>query len=487
MSQNDIPSWVQEEFSSHSFSDNRLHQRLLKITKSLVDAPTLSINQACAEWAAVKGAYRFFDNDSVSSDLILEPHYRTTFERSLSDDRILIVQDSSKINYDSHKATEGLGPYGISRGYETHGLITHTAIAINTDGVPLGVIDQKTWARKSQGDIKKFGEYKNYKRPIEEKESYRWIETLKNAKARMPDKDIVIVGDRESDIYEFFQEALLENTNFVVRSCYSRTIEDDSGIHQNMDHKLKKLPEMGRIILHVPAKQGVAARSALLELRYTEVMLLSSPRGVAGLKSNSRIDIPLYVVELAEKRPPKGTKALHWRILTNLKVTNDKDALEIIHYYKQRWQIETFFKILKSTCKVEECRLGHAEKLIKFIALKSIIAWRIYWATMLKRESPELPADCVITTAEWKSAWVTLNYKKIKEKKIPNKIPEKVPTLDTVIKWIAQLGGWLGRNGDGEPGVMSIAKGWQRIESGAMMWETMNDQNEKPTTGESCG
>ncbi|NOT79044.1 MAG: IS4 family transposase [Bacteriovoracaceae bacterium] len=204
-------------------------------------------------------------------------------------------------------------------------------------------------------------------------------------------------------------------------------------------------------------------------------------------RSDTRVDIPLNVVELVERNPPKGIKALHWRILTNLKVNNDKEALEIIHYYKQRWQIETFFKILKSTCKVEDCRLGHAEKLIKFIALKSIIAWRIYWATMLRRESSELPADCIITTAEWKSAWVTLNYKKIKEKKIPNQIPEKVPTLDTVIKWIAQLGGWLGRKGDGEPGVMSIAKGWQRIESGAMMWETMNDQCKKPTTDESCG
>jgi len=163
------------------------------------------------------------------------------------------------------------------------------------------------------------------------------------------------------------------------------------------------------------------------------------------------------------------------RILTNMKVHNHKEALEIIHYYKQRWQIETFFKILKTTCKVEDCRLGHAEKLIKFIGLKSIVAWRIYWATMLRRESPELPADCAITTAEWKSAWVTLNYKKIKEKKIPNKIPDETPSLDTVIKWIAQLGGWIGRKGDGEPGVMSISKGWQRIESGAMMWETMNE------------
>ncbi|NOT78705.1 MAG: IS4 family transposase [Bacteriovoracaceae bacterium] len=428
-----------------------------------------------------------FDNNSVSSDLILDPHYRITYERSLPDDRILIVQDTSKINYDSHRATEGLSSYSTSKGFETHGLITHTALAVNTDGVPLGVIDQKTWTRSIDDDVKELSEYKNYKRPIEEKESYRWIEALKKSKERMPDKDIVIVGDRENDIYEFFQEALIEDVNFVVRSSSPRTIEDTSGLHQNMDHKLRKLPEMGRVCLHIPAKQGVAARSAVLELRFTEVMLLSRPRGIKIARSDTRVDIPLNVVELVERNPPKGIKALHWRILTNLKVNNDKEALEIIHYYKQRWQIETFFKILKSTCKVEDCRLGHAEKLIKFIALKSIIAWRIYWATMLRRESSELPADCIITTAEWKSAWVTLNYKKIKEKKIPNQIPEKVPTLDTVIKWIAQLGGWLGRKGDGEPGVMSIAKGWQRIESGAMMWETMNDQCKKPTTDESCG
>ena len=469
MSQNDVSSWIQEEFSSHAFSDDRLHKRLLKITKSLSEAPALSINQACAEWAAIKGAYRFFDNDSVSSDLILGPHYKTLYERALADDRILIIQDSSKINYDSHEATEGLSSYSANKNFETYGLITHTAIAVNTDGVPLGVIDQKTWARDINKEVKKLSGHNNFKRPIEEKESYRWLESLKKSKERMPDKDIVIVGDRENDIYEFFQEALVEDVNFVVRSCYSRVIEDSSGLHQSMDEKLKKLPEMGRVCLHIPVRQGVAARSAVLQL------LISRPRGIGGAKAQTRIDVPVYVVELVEKNPPKGMKALHWRILTNLEVKNDKEALEIIHYYKQRWQIETFFKILKSTCKIEDCRLGHADKLIKFIALKSIIAWRIYWATMLRRESPELPADCVITTAEWKSAWVTLNYKKIKEKKIPNKIPDKVPSLDTVIKWIAQLGGWIGRKGDGEPGVMSIAKGWQRIESGAMMWETMNE------------
>lgn len=475
MSHNDVPTWIQEEFSSHTFSDDRLHKRMLQLTKSLSEAPTLSINQACAEWAAIKGAYRFFDNDSVSSELILDPHYKTTYERSLVDDRILIIQDSSKINYDSHKATEGLSSYSTSKGFETKGLITHTAIAVNTDGVPLGVIDQKTWARNISEDDKNLSSYNSFKRSIEEKESYCWIESLKNSKARMPDKNLVIVGDRENDIYEFFQEALIEDVNFVVRSCYPRIIEDESGLHQSMEQKLRKVPEMGRICLHIPARQGVAARSAVLQLRFIEVMLLSAPRGVKGPKSKTRVDVPIYVVELLEKNPPKGIKALHWRILTNLEVSNHKEALEIVHYYKQRWQIETFFKILKSTCKVEDCRLGHAEKLIKFIALKSIIAWRIYWATMLRRESPELPADCVITTAEWKSAWVTLNYKKIKEKKIPNKIPEEVPTLDTVIKWIAQLGGWIGRKSDGEPGVMSIAKGWQRIESGAMMWETMNE------------
>ena len=126
MSQNDVSSWIQVEFSSHAFSDDRLHQRLLKITKSFIDSLSLSINQACADWAAIKGAYRFFDNDSVSSDLILGPHYKTTFERALPEDRILIIQDSFKINYDFHEATGELSSYSTSSGFETHGLITHT-------------------------------------------------------------------------------------------------------------------------------------------------------------------------------------------------------------------------------------------------------------------------------------------------------------------------------------------------------------------------
>lgn len=475
MSKNDVSSWTQEEFSSHAFNDDRLYKRLIKITTALADSPSLSINQACADWGAIKGAYRFFDNNAVSSDSILGPHYVSTFERSLPDTRILVVQDTSKINYDSHKATDGLSSYSSTNGFETMGLITHTALAVNTDGVPLGVIDQKTWARAVETENEKKPGHKGFKRPIEEKESYRWLETLKKSKARLPGKEIVVVGDRESDIYEFFQEALVEDVSFVVRSCYSRIVEDKSGIHEGLDKKLKRMPEMGRVCLEIPARQGLKARTAMLELRFGEVTLVSKPNGVKGAKSNDRVDVPINIVEVKEMHPPKGKKALHWKLLTNLNIDSQKEAWEVIYYYKQRWQIETFFKILKSTCKVEDCRLGHANKLIKFIALKSIVAWRIYWATMLKREAPDLSSECVITTAEWKSAWVTLNYKKIKEKKIPNKIPDEVPSLDTVIKWIAQLGGWIGRKGDGNPGVMSIAKGWQRIESGAMMWETMNE------------
>lgn len=232
MSEIPLPSWIQEEFSSHAFSDERLHKRLLQITSALSVSPSLSINQACADWAAIKGAYRFFDNDSVSSELILEPHYQTTIERAYADNRVLIVQDTSKINYDTHEATEGLSSFSSTHGYEVKGLITHTAIAVNTEGVPLGVIDQVTWARETNDAVKALNSYKSYKRPIEEKESYRWIETLKRSKQRMPDKDIVMVGDRENDIYEFFQEAFLEDVNFVVRSCYSRMVEDTSGLHK---------------------------------------------------------------------------------------------------------------------------------------------------------------------------------------------------------------------------------------------------------------
>lgn len=474
MSQNDVSSWIQDEFSSVAFSDDRLNNRLRKIIKSFMDAPSLSINQACSEWAAIKGAYRFFDNETVSSEAILEPHYKTTYERSLAENRILVIQDTSKINFDTHEATEGLSSYSSAHGFETKGLITHTALAVNLDGVPLGVIDQKTWSRDIPESDKELTSYKSFKRPIENKESYRWIETMKKSKQRLPDKDIILVGDRENDCYEFMQEALAEDVSFVIRSCYSRIIEDDSGLHKNMDKKLSELNEQGRVCLHIPARQGVQARSAVLSLKFTEVMLVARPRGLNTVKSKTRTEVPIYIVEIKENHPPKGIKPLHWKLLTNLKIEIAKEALEIVHYYKQRWQIETFFKILKSTCKIEDCRLGHAEKLIKFIALKSIVAWRIYWLTMLRRESPELRCDCVITTAEWKSAWVTLNYKKIKDGKIPKNIPEEVPNLDTVVKWIGQLGGWIGRKGDGEPGILSIAKGWQRIESGAMMWETMN-------------
>ena len=170
---------------------------------------------------------------------------------------------------------------------------------------------------------------------------------------------------------------------------------------------------------------------------------------------------------MREEHPPEnlaelGHEPIEWLLLTNTLVSNFEDALRVVEWYCCRWQIEVFHKIIKSGCRVEDCLLQTADRLKNYIALMSVIAWRLHWLTYINRTEPDLPCTAILATVEWQALYMRIHK--------TTKFPKVPPSTHHAIRWIAQLGGFLGRKSDGEPGVTAIWRGWQRLQDLADTW-----------------
>jgi hypothetical protein len=472
--------WASAEFGGADLGDQRLRTRLIKIADRLSDAPESPINKACDGWSETKAAYRFFQNESVYASEILASHVCQVGQRMKKYKTILAIQDTSYFSYTSHKMTTGMGL--ISKVHRTNatvltfGVIMHTAFAVTTDGLPLGILDQKISARKPKTEEfqsrKKNGSGANI--PTKDKESIRWLDALNKTHetAKNYEVQIVTVCDRESDFYDFLELAQTIGAPALVRAHNDRIINKSSCLaeegHDRLWGYMQSLPIQGSIKVEIPARSQNPARTATLEIRLGSFKI-NSPRHSVRYKTEILPVLNLHAVYVVEKNPPQDEDPLEWMLLSNLPVTNFAEAIEKVRWYCLRWRIEVFHKILKSGLKVEQCRLQTVDRLIRYLTVMSIIAWRIYWITLIARADPELSCTHLLAEEEWK-----VLYFKFRKTKI---FPKKPPRIREAVRWIAMLGGFLGRKGDAEPGVITLWRGWKRLCDLLEGWSMASDLN----------
>lgn len=456
--------WLRREFGGARLGDPRLERRLLELGRDFFARPMANIPQACGSTARAMAAYRFFDNTKVTMDALLEPHRKATIDRMRREPVALVAQDSSSLNYTTHRAMEGIGPIGTTVN-GPQGLILHSAMVFRPDGLPLGILHADCKAR----DPEEFGKkHERARRPIEEKESYKWIKALdpiREAAGQCPETRVVTVADREADIYEFFHAAQEKKLDLLVRARLNRKLAknstaDNTGDNagdaevpdetaQRLQEHLEKLPEAGRIELSVPRHGKQEVRIAKMSVRYAQVSF-APPAAKAALAP-----IPMWVVWTTEISPPKDAEPLEWFLLTTVPIASLDDAAERILWYARRWGIEVFHRILKSGCEIEDRQLGTVSRLKNCLAIDMVIAWRIHHLTHLGRATPELPCTIAFDDDQWKAVLVFTTGEPA---------PETPPTLKQMILIIAQLGGFLGRKSDGEPGTQTLWRGLQRMD-----------------------
>lgn len=456
----DPVDWAEQEFGGCKLPDARLQERLLTLARDFYARPTGNITQACASRAKTKAAYRFFDHEKTTMDILLEPHILATEERVRAESIVLAVQDTTGLNYTAHAATEGLGPIA-STAKGAQGLKLHSTFAFNTEGTPLGFLDVQCWAR----DPADFGKkVRRHRVPIEEKESYKWITGYRetaSAQTRCPSTMLVSVGDRESDIYELFEEAAktANGPKLLVRAMHNRKLKDEQ---QRLWETIESRPVDGIQVLAVPRRGNRAAREAHVEIRHAAVSLLASE----GRKGPA---IPVWAVLAREREAPDGVTPLDWMLLTTVPVADFEQATERLMWYTRRWGIEVLHRTLKSGCRIEQRQLGQADRIESCLAIDLVVAWRIYHLTKLGREVPDVPCTVFFEEAEWKALMVFTT-----KNPVPPKVP---PTLREAIRLVATLGGFLGRKGDGEPGTQTTWLGLQRLDDITAMWRVIMDLN----------
>jgi hypothetical protein len=455
--------WAAEEFAHVELNDGRLNWRCQELASVLAQQPDVPINQACEDWADTKAAYRFFDNNKVTPERILAPHQQRTVARISQHPLVLAVQDTTFFNYTHHPHSEGLGEIG-NKKQKQRGFGMHSTLALTPTGLPLGLLTQAFFTRPEDEPSHQPNELQ--KLPIEEKESYRWLQAFEQTIALAPPGvDVVTVCDREADIYEMFSLAQEKEAHLLVRAATDRALVDNEA--RKLWSKVERQNSAGSLLVRIPANQKRAARAATVSVRFTQVTLKPPWRP----QQKKLPVVTLNAILVREDNPPAGVdEPIAWLLLTSTPVATFADALQVVQWYCSRWQIEIYHKVIKSGCKVEDCRLKTVDRLQNYIALMNVIAWRLLWLTYINRTDPNLPCTAILTTTEWESLYMRIHK--------TTQLPHSIPTVRQAVRWIAQLGGFLGRKGDGEPGVVVIWRGWQRLQDIATTWYLVKEQTQ---------
>jgi hypothetical protein len=424
----------------------------------LAARPGQGIPLACEDWANTKAAYRFLDNNRVSEAEILAGHFQATRERAAATDGpILVLHDTTEFSFKrediaavgiTRKAVAGKYRGGGLRHYTACGILMHSSLAVTTEQLPLGLVAAKFWTREQFKGTNALKKKINPTRvPIEEKESFRWLENLRQSTALLKDPTrCVHIGDRESDIYELFCTAQDVGTHFLLRTCVDRLAGDGS---QTISSEMAEVRCKGVHRIQVSDRNGQLS-DALLELRFRRIRVLP-PIG----KQSRYPQLDLTVLHATERGRPRNREPIQWKLITDLPVMSRASAIEKLHWYALRWKIETFHKILKSGCRAEHSKLRTAERLVNLLAMFCILGWRIFWLTMLNRSTRHASPNLAFTPLE-----IDLLNRLASHEARP---PGRKHSLSGCVTQLARLGGYLARKGDSPPGNTVIWRGLARL------------------------
>jgi hypothetical protein len=488
-----MQAWVTEELQTADFNDVRLQARFRLLLDRMSLKPSLKFTAACRGRAEVKAAYNFVNHSRVTLQSVLAPHRDASLARIREQPVVILAQDTTDNDLTRpHQQVEGSGPLGDDGRF---GFFVHPLLALTPEHVPLGVVWVKAWARDAAepGKTRQQKKKENRAKPIEEKESFKWLEGYRQAclvAAECPATQVICVGDSESDVFELYYEPQINpgerTADWIARACEDRRLGPLQGAQ----------PPVGKLFTQVasaPVRMTVgievsrrdakshdgqkrkgerSARKAVVSVQAARVRL-RQPERPGGRKM---ADVEVNCVLLREVDPPAGEPAIEWLLLTSLPISTAEQVWAVVSYYCCRWQIEIYFRVLKSGCQVEASQLRTDEAYLAYLGVCLIVAWRVMQLMMLGRECPEMPCDCVLEPEEWQAVYAVV------KQQVP---PEQPPPLGEMVRLIAGLGGYLGRKGDPPPGPKAMWLGMQRMADLALAWQASHLKPAGPPQGAS--
>lgn len=457
-----IENWAAEQFRTLACGDERRQRRLQRVAGDFMRKPGVSIPEACGDWAGAKACYRLFDCGQLRFDPMLASLREATHEKlrgEEAEDFLLVVQDTTSLNFSTRTKLEGLGPTGSLGEKKTPGLLLHSHLAIGEDGEVHGLVGARLFAR--QGRQGQAAGKRNRQR-VEEKESGRWLEGWSSAQglweALGGRRKVLAVGDRESDIWELLAAALRQRAEagdgagLLIRSQHDRRLEAAGG--QRLWQTPEALPVRAQVDVEIPrGKNGLQTRKVVLEVR-AGLVRLEVPEDKRKYLGHVE-SLAIWAMEAVETDPPPGVEAVCWRLLCTEEIRDATDARRMVACYARRWMIEMWHRVLKSGCRVERRQLGDIGKLKAFIALDMAVATRLLELTMRARLDPSGPSGQWLQREEWEALSVHAAG--------GGPPPANCPTNAAALGMIARLGGFLGRKGDGPPGTQVLWRGLTKL------------------------
>jgi hypothetical protein len=440
--------WAREQFGAVDLSDCRRERRLVKVAAALAQRPSGSLPGALPKWKDLKAAYRLLASPVMSFENVLAPHWQQVRSLCSGPGRYLLIEDTTVLDFSSHKELRGAGRIGDDRG---RGFNLHTTLALRLEDQGqlslVGLAGQHWWARDKEltrgGGVR--AGYEPKKRKFSRaRESERWGKVLVDFPPDVAGNQRIYLADREGDIYELFQRCEQAGCDFVIRACQDRALLETQG---SLFEAVAAPAELGRYELSLRARPGAAARQARMSVRATQVKLRPPYR--PDQKPAPR---QLWVVETREENPPASTQEIRWVLLTSLACSTYAQAHQVIQLYTCRWLIEEYHKALKTGAGMEESQLQEAGRIVALLAILSLVAVRLLDLKLQAARSPDIapvpdqiePEALRILAAEFgvpKGGWTQRNL------------------------WItiARLGGFLARKSDGTPGWQTLWRGWHRL------------------------
>jgi hypothetical protein len=441
-------SWG-ELFGEGSLLNDRLRQRAIAIGEAMAERPGVAMTRAYDDKNGTRNAYSFFGHARLSLATLLDPatsalalKLRELPERTT----VLSVQDTTEINLSHLKTMTGLGEIGNP---ENRGLFLHSVLAVDTDGVPLGVLGWQTWTRPVQDR----GKAKTRRdQPFEDKESLRWWAAIEQAENKVARPGLLLhVGDRESDIYELFSRSDKAGYRVLVRAAQDRGVEGEPRLLWARAESFPLGREQRTVeVASRPAtkeKPAQPKRTASVALRFGEVTLRAPHKGKGSVQ--------MRAILVQEVNAPPNVDALEWLLLTLDPIATESEAWTHVTWYGYRWVIEEFFKVLKSGCRIEARQFESLRPFEVSLGLSLLTAAKLLEMTKRARRDPQQPATSTLSAEEEE---VLIRHATVHRGRLAQPL-----CLGEAIALIAALGGYKGRSCDGPPGWSTLWVGYQRL------------------------
>ncbi|MFP6833825.1 MAG: IS4 family transposase [Porticoccaceae bacterium] len=434
------------------FGDGRLQKIAALLFKKISKKMTTCTHKLSSGRAMQVAFSRLLSNEKFTKEEIEESLAKKTNENCMNKKHVLCVQDTIEVNYSSQPTKKAA--LGVNRNKKegengVKGFLAHPGLIIDAEHNDiLGLSSVKVWTRSNDDnqDKKSSG--------IEDKESYKWIETAESAKKNITKAEtITVIGDRESDIYELFDRTPNEDLHLIVRSRHNRGLTTGESIDEHM----MRVSPAGRYEIHLPAITGVRkARNATIEVKYSSIEIGAPSQAKSTTNSSSNV---VNCVEACEiSTPPGKGKPIVWRLLSTHRINNFLEAKQIITWYSWRWNIEQVFRTMKKKgFKIEDCEVENIDALLKIFILAIASAVKVLCLVNARDGRTSRMATDMFSEEEMVLLGLVLRNVNGKTKKQQNHHKQKSLAWASWI--IARLGGWNGCACESPPGPITIYSG----------------------------